>query len=100
MRYPLWLEKDYLMAKKLKRLVEQLEQRITVIERALASSGVADAGPQSKVSSETDNAESVNLPARKRSLSPEARQRIAAAQRRRWAVKRKATKKATKKRAG
>jgi hypothetical protein len=46
------LEKDYLMAKKLKRLVEQLEQRITAIERALASSRVADAGAESKALAE------------------------------------------------
>jgi hypothetical protein len=51
-RDPLWLEKDYLMAKKLKRLVEQLEQRITAIERALASSRVADAGAESKALAE------------------------------------------------
>jgi Mg2+ and Co2+ transporter CorA len=88
-----------LMAKKLKRIVDQLEQRITAIERALASSRAADAAPESKASSEIDKAQSVETPVRKRSLSPEARQRISAAQRKRWAVKRKTAKKATKKRA-
>ncbi len=87
------------MAKKLKRLVEQLEQRITAIEQALASSRAADAAPQSTAISEKNKVESVNTPVRKRPLSAEARERIAAAQRKRWAVKRKATKKATKKKA-
>jgi Mg2+ and Co2+ transporter CorA len=93
------LEEDYLMAKKLKRLVEQLEQRITAIERALASSRVTDAAPEPTAMSGTDRAESVNTPLRKRPLSAEARERIAAAQRKRWALKRKATPKATKRKA-
>lgn len=87
------------MAKKLKRLVEQLEQRITAIERALASSRVADAGSESPRPSGAEKAQSIDTPVKKRSLSPEARERIAAAQRKRWAVKRKVTKKATKKKA-
>jgi hypothetical protein len=87
------------MAKKLKRLVELLEQRITAIERALASSRAADDALEPTAISETDNAEVVTTPVRKRPLSAEARERIAAAQRKRWAVKRKATKNATKKRA-
>ena len=86
-----------MMAKKLKKLVEQLEQRITAIERALASSRVADADPESTPFSEADKVASVNTAVRKRSLSPEARERIAAAQRKRWAVKKRTTKKATKK---
>jgi hypothetical protein len=88
-----------LMAKKLKRIVDQLDQRITAIERSLASSRAADADPESKASSEIGKAQSVETPIRKRSLSPEARERISAAQRKRWAVKRKATKKVTRRKA-
>lgn len=88
-----------MMAKKLKRLVEQLEQRITAIERVLASSRAAEASPEPTAISETDKARPVNTRFRKRPLSAEARERIAAAQRKRWAVKRKATKKAAKKKA-
>ena len=87
------------MAKKLKRLVEQLEQRITAIERALASSRVTDAGSESPAPSESEKTQSIDTPAQKRSLGPEARERIAAAQRKRWAVRRKVTNKASKKRA-
>ena len=87
------------MAKKLKRLVEELEQRLTAVERELASSRVASSAPQSTAILETDKAESVNTSVRKRPLSPEARERIAAAQRKRWAVKRKATKKLTRRKA-
>jgi hypothetical protein len=71
---PLWLEKDHLIAKKLKSLVEQLEQRMTAMERALASSRVADAAPQPTTISETDKAQSIDTPVKKRSLSPEARE--------------------------
>jgi hypothetical protein len=42
------------MAKKLKRLVEQLEQRITAIERALASSRVTDAFSDAPAPSEAE----------------------------------------------
>lgn len=87
------------MAKKLKRLIEELEQRLTRIERALASSRVADAGREPRAISETDKTAPVKPAVRNRSLSSEARERIAAAQRKRWALKRKATKKATKKKA-
>jgi hypothetical protein len=76
-----------------------IEQRITGIERVLASSRVADAGREPTGISKTDKAESVNTPVHKRPLSAEARERIATAQRKRWAAKKKATKKATKKRA-
>jgi hypothetical protein len=95
----LLLEKANLMAKKLKRLIEELEQRLTRIERTLASSRVADAGREPRAISETDKTAPVKSPVRKRSLSTEARERIAAAQRKRWALKRKATKKGTKKKA-
>jgi hypothetical protein len=62
-------------------LLRVAAQPIISIERALASSRVTDAVREPTAISETDEAESVNAPARKRPLSVEARERIAAAQR-------------------
>jgi hypothetical protein len=75
-------------------IIDQLEKQKVAIDRALAA--------LREVGDDAVRASTAKRPAKKaarvaRTLSPEARERIAEAQRARWAATKKATKKAAKK---
>ena len=69
----------------------ELEEHIATMKRMLAGRNRADRKPRSAAVAEDVEARSPRKKRRKkRILSPEARERIAAAQRKRWAAARKA----------
>ena len=78
------------MAKKLKKLIERLEKHMAAIERALPALRAANDGDFEASPPRRGQPEKVS---RKRTLSTEARERIAEAQRKRWAAQKRSTKK-------
>jgi hypothetical protein len=85
--YPEW---GQVMAKKLKKLIERLEKHMAAIERALPALRLANDSDFESGSPRRGQPQKVS---RKRALSAEARERIAQAQRKRWAAQKRSTKK-------
>jgi hypothetical protein len=83
------------MANQIRDIINQLEKQKVAIDRALSAlRGVEEEGGGSATANESSPApRKRGRPARKRTLSAEARERIAAAQRKRWAAQKKAAKK-------
>lgn len=80
------------MANTFKDIISQLEKQKLAIERALAAlTSVENETPSAVEAIATTKTRKA---AKKRGISDEARERIAAAQRKRWAAVRKAAKKA------
>jgi hypothetical protein len=80
-----------LMSSAFKQIISQLQKQKIAIERAIAAlQEVGDEG----FDTEAPTAVAKKTPARKRTMSPEARKRISEAVRKRWAAAKKATKKA------
>ena len=78
-----------------KDIISRLEQQKTSIDRALAALREFDEGGSTGVAAEptTPRKTTAKKTGKKRVLSAEGRERIAAAARKRWAAKKKASKK-------
>jgi hypothetical protein len=85
------------MPNQIKDIIRQLEQQKAAIERALSALRDVDDTGNATVSNEPPAPTRGRRGTRKHTLSSEARERIAAAQRARWAKQKRATKKQAKK---